>query len=106
MGKVILFYNDFFLHGYCSDIISGVPPDDLDFATSATIEQLEDMFEDYNITVTNKKAPQHGSFHVIIDNQLIEVCSLKLITLRNGICGVLHSKDRICCFLYLCLFLS
>lgn len=47
--------------GAVRDILTGVKPTDLDFATTATPDEMKTMFEEERIRMINNKGEKHGT---------------------------------------------
>ncbi len=63
-----------------SDLLNGERPHDLDFATSATPEQMKRMFESEKIRILNNKGEKHGTITPRINNkQNFEVGSIYVV---------------------------
>jgi len=68
----------FRLHGYelriaggaVRDLLSDKVPSDLDFATTATPDQMMQMFEMENIRMINKRGEQHGTVTCRINDKV------------------------------------
>ena len=57
------------------DLLMGITPHDLDFATTATPEQMKHMFEKEEIRMINTKGEKHGTITARInDKENFEVC--------------------------------
>lgn len=61
------------------DLLDGKKPSDLDFATSATPDQMKEMFEAENIRMINNKGEKHGTITPRInDKENFEVIQIVL----------------------------
>lgn len=47
--------------GAVRDLLSGMTPQDVDFATTATPEQMKDMFTSAGVRLINNKGEKHGT---------------------------------------------
>jgi len=56
--------------GAVRDLLSEKVPSDLDFATTATPEQMKNMFEAEDIRMINKKGEQHGTVTCRINDKV------------------------------------
>lgn len=74
-------YECFMVGGCVRDYLRGVPPHDIDFATSATPEQIKECFAGYHIIETGIK---HGTVTVIIRHIPFEISTYKTDTFRLG----------------------
>ena len=55
-------YSFFNLHFYLDrDLLNGRNPHDLDFATTATPQEMKEMFEKEQIRMLNNKGEKHGT---------------------------------------------
>jgi len=61
----------------CRDLLMKIQPKDLDFATTATPDQMKEMFTTEGIRMINTKGEKHGTVTARInDKENFEVCSL------------------------------
>ena len=56
--------------GAVRDLLSEKVPSDLDFATTATPDQMKNMFEIENIRLINKRGEQHGTVTCRINDKV------------------------------------
>lgn len=71
--------------GAVRDILMGITPQDLDFATDATPDQMKEMFNNENIRMINMKGEKHGTITARInDKENFEVTTLRIDVLTNG----------------------
>jgi tRNA nucleotidyltransferase (CCA-adding enzyme) len=56
--------------GAVRDLLSGKAPSDLDFATTATPEQMKQMFESEGIRMINRRGEQHGTVTCRINDKV------------------------------------
>jgi len=70
--------------GAVRDILMGIVPHDVDFATTATPEQMKDMFTKANIRMINSNGEQHGTITARIDNENFEVTTLRIDVVTDG----------------------
>jgi len=56
--------------GAVRDLLSDKVPSDLDFATTATPDQMKNMFELENIRMINKRGEQHGTVTCRINDKV------------------------------------
>lgn len=60
-------------------------PKDLDFATTATPEQMKDMFTKENVRMINAKGEKHGTITPRINNkENFEVTTLRIDVVTDG----------------------
>ena len=73
--------------GAVRDLLSEKVPSDLDFATTATPDQMKNMFEAENIRMINKRGEQHGTVTCRINDKVaLDRFLLKQIPARYGFC--------------------
>ncbi|ODM96323.1 CCA tRNA nucleotidyltransferase 1, mitochondrial [Orchesella cincta] len=71
--------------GPVRDLLVGKIPVDLDFATTATPEQMKTMFEAEGIRMINTKGEQHGTITARInDKENFEVTTLRIDVVTDG----------------------
>src|SRR5208283_3059727 len=65
--------------GAVRDILMGINPHDIDFATTATPEQVKKMLIDANIRMINSNGEKHGTITARIDDkENFEVTTLRV----------------------------
>ncbi|CAH8847974.1 unnamed protein product [Trichobilharzia szidati] len=75
--------------GAVRDILLGVSPHDIDFATDATPTQMYDMFTNEGIRMLNKNGESHGTVTARInDKENFEITTLRIDVVTDG----RHSK--------------
>ncbi|KAG8231146.1 hypothetical protein J437_LFUL011215 [Ladona fulva] len=71
--------------GAVRDLLSGKIPNDLDFATTATPQQMKDMFTAENIRMINMNGEKHGTITPRInDKENFEVTTLRIDVVTDG----------------------
>lgn len=71
--------------GAVRDILMGIQPKDLDFATTATPDEMKDMFTKEEIRMINMKGEKHGTITSRInDNENFEITTLRIDVLTDG----------------------
>jgi tRNA nucleotidyltransferase (CCA-adding enzyme) len=71
--------------GAVRDILMGIHPHDVDFATTATPEQVKQMLTDANIRMINSSGEKHGTITARIDDQEnFEVTTLRVDVVTDG----------------------
>ncbi|KAF5275017.1 hypothetical protein FQA39_LY06954 [Lamprigera yunnana] len=71
--------------GAVRDLLMGKKPKDLDFATTATPEQMKEMFNSENIRMINDKGEKHGTITPRInDKENFEITTLRVDVLTDG----------------------
>lgn len=67
------------------DLLMGLSPKDLDFATTATPKQMKDMFTTENIRMINANGEKHGTITARInDKESFEVTTLRIDVVTDG----------------------
>ena len=56
--------------GAVRDLLMGKQPDDLDFATTATPEEMKAMFEMENVRMINRRGEKHGTITCRINDKV------------------------------------
>lgn len=57
------------------DLLSGKRPEDVDFATTATPEEMKDMFQSAGIRMINNKGETHGTITARVRKRLQISCT-------------------------------
>lgn len=71
--------------GAVRDLLLGKKPTDLDFATTATPEQMKKMFTTENVRMINMNGEKHGTITPRInDRENFEVTTLRIDVLTDG----------------------
>ncbi|XP_020298480.1 CCA tRNA nucleotidyltransferase 1, mitochondrial isoform X2 [Pseudomyrmex gracilis] len=71
--------------GAVRDILMGIQPKDLDFATDATPDRIKDMFTKEQIRMINEKGEKHGTITARInDKENFEITTLRIDIATNG----------------------
>lgn len=71
--------------GAVRDILTGVRPKDLDFATDATPQQMREMFAREAVRMINEKGERHGTITARInDAENFEITTLRIDVLTDG----------------------
>ncbi|KAJ8723866.1 hypothetical protein PYW07_007846 [Mythimna separata] len=71
--------------GAVRDLLMGLTPTDLDFATTATPKQMKDMFTTENIRMINANGEKHGTITARInDKESFEVTTLRIDIVTDG----------------------
>lgn len=71
--------------GAVRDLLLGILPHDVDFATTATPEQMKDMFTKANVRMINTNGEKHGTITARIDDQEnFEVTTLRIDVATDG----------------------
>ncbi|KAF6209911.1 hypothetical protein GE061_015665 [Apolygus lucorum] len=70
--------------GAVRDILSGKQPKDVDFATTATPDQMKEMLNSEKIRMINLKGEKHGTITARINTENFEVTTLRLDVVTDG----------------------
>lgn len=70
--------------GAVRDILLGKTPTDLDFATTATPDEMVEMLEKENIRLVNKGGLKHGTVTSHVDGVNFEVTTLRIDVVTDG----------------------
>ncbi|KAL0978639.1 hypothetical protein UPYG_G00173210 [Umbra pygmaea] len=70
--------------GAVRDLLSGKRPEDVDFATTATPEEMKSMFQNAGIRMINNKGEKHGTITARIHNENFEVTTLRVDVQTDG----------------------
>lgn len=70
--------------GAVRDLLSGKRPEDVDFATTATPEEMKNMFQTGGIRMINNKGEKHGTITCRLHNENFEVTTLRVDVQTDG----------------------
>lgn len=70
--------------GAVRDLLSGKRPEDVDFATTATPEEMKGMFQSAGIRMINNKGEKHGTITARLHNENFEVTTLRVDVQTDG----------------------
>ncbi|KAE8297932.1 CCA tRNA nucleotidyltransferase 1, mitochondrial [Larimichthys crocea] len=70
--------------GAVRDLLSGKRPEDVDFATTATPEDMKRMFQSAGIRMINNKGEKHGTITARLHNENFEVTTLRVDVQTDG----------------------
>ncbi|KAG8007298.1 CCA tRNA nucleotidyltransferase 1 [Nibea albiflora] len=70
--------------GAVRDLLSGKRPEDVDFATTATPEDMKRMFQSAGIRMINNKGEKHGTITARLHNENFEVTTLRVDVHTDG----------------------
>ncbi|XP_063072512.1 CCA tRNA nucleotidyltransferase 1, mitochondrial isoform X2 [Engraulis encrasicolus] len=70
--------------GAVRDLLSGKRPEDVDFATTATPEEMKTMFQAAGIRLINNKGEKHGTITARLHNENFEVTTLRVDVQTDG----------------------
>lgn len=66
------------------DLLNGVKPQDVDFATTATPSQMKEMFQLAGIRMINNKGEKHGTITARLHEENFEITTLRIDVLTDG----------------------
>lgn len=66
------------------DLLNGVKPQDVDFATTATPTQMKEMFQSAGIRMINNKGEKHGTITARLHEENFEVTTLRIDVTTDG----------------------
>ncbi|KAA0200902.1 hypothetical protein HAZT_HAZT004669 [Hyalella azteca] len=70
--------------GAVRDLLSGLVPHDLDFATTATPDEMKKMFEEEGVRMINETGEKHGTITARIDDENFECTTLRIDIKTDG----------------------
>lgn len=70
--------------GAVRDLLSGKRPEDVDFATTATPDEMKHMFQTAGIRMINNKGEKHGTITARLHNENFEVTTLRVDVQTDG----------------------
>lgn len=70
--------------GAVRDLLMGKVPHDLDFATTATPEQMKSMFENEGVRMINAGGEKHGTVTVRLEEENFECTTLRIDLVTDG----------------------
>ncbi|XP_050930526.1 CCA tRNA nucleotidyltransferase 1, mitochondrial isoform X2 [Lates calcarifer] len=70
--------------GAVRDLLSGKRPEDVDFATTATPEEMKRMFQGAGIRMINNKGEKHGTITARLNDENFEVTTLRVDVQTDG----------------------
>ncbi|KAJ8259816.1 hypothetical protein GJAV_G00173830 [Gymnothorax javanicus] len=70
--------------GAVRDLLSGKRPEDVDFATTATPDEMKRMFQSAGVRMINNKGEKHGTITARIHNENFEVTTLRVDVQTDG----------------------
>lgn len=66
------------------DLLSGVKPQDVDFATTATPAQMKELFQSVGIRMINNKGEKHGTITARLHEENFEITTLRIDVATDG----------------------
>lgn len=73
-----------FAGGAVRDLLNGMKPQDIDFATTATPDQMKEIFQNAGIRLINNKGEKHGTITARIQEQNFEITTLRIDVTTDG----------------------
>uniref|UniRef100_A0A8C8RRX9 tRNA nucleotidyl transferase 1 n=1 Tax=Pelusios castaneus TaxID=367368 RepID=A0A8C8RRX9_9SAUR len=70
--------------GAVRDLLSGMKPEDVDFATTATPAQMKEMFQSAGVRMINNKGEKHGTITARLHEQNFEITTLRIDVVTDG----------------------
>ncbi|XP_023659892.1 CCA tRNA nucleotidyltransferase 1, mitochondrial isoform X1 [Paramormyrops kingsleyae] len=70
--------------GAVRDLLSGMRPEDVDFATTATPDEMKSMFQAGGVRMINNKGEKHGTITARLHNENFEVTTLRVDVQTDG----------------------
>ncbi|XP_046882368.1 CCA tRNA nucleotidyltransferase 1, mitochondrial [Hypomesus transpacificus] len=70
--------------GAVRDLLAGKRPEDVDFATTATPEEMKSIFQAAGIRMINNKGEKHGTITARLHNENFEVTTLRVDVQTDG----------------------
>ena len=70
--------------GAVRDLLRGIVPQDLDFATTATPQQMKEMFEKEEVRMINALGEKHGTITARIGEENFECTTLRIDVVTDG----------------------
>uniref|UniRef100_A0A8D1CHC4 CCA tRNA nucleotidyltransferase 1, mitochondrial n=1 Tax=Sus scrofa TaxID=9823 RepID=A0A8D1CHC4_PIG len=70
--------------GAVRDLLSGVKPQDVDFATTATPVQMKELFQSVGIRMINNKGEKHGTITARLHEENFEITTLRVDVATDG----------------------
>ncbi|XP_050813444.1 CCA tRNA nucleotidyltransferase 1, mitochondrial isoform X3 [Gopherus flavomarginatus] len=70
--------------GAVRDLLNGMKPQDVDFATVATPTQMKEMFQSAGVRMINNKGEKHGTITARLHEQNFEITTLRIDVVTDG----------------------
>nr|XP_055115600.1 CCA tRNA nucleotidyltransferase 1, mitochondrial isoform X2 [Symphalangus syndactylus] len=70
--------------GAVRDLLNGVKPQDVDFATTATPTQMKEMFQSAGIRMINNRGEKHGTITARLHEENFEITTLRIDVTTDG----------------------
>ncbi|XP_019392155.1 PREDICTED: CCA tRNA nucleotidyltransferase 1, mitochondrial isoform X2 [Crocodylus porosus] len=70
--------------GAVRDLLNGVKPEDVDFATTATPAEMKKIFQSAGMRMINNKGEKHGTITARVHEQNFEITTLRIDVVTDG----------------------
>uniref|UniRef100_A0A8D0DWW2 tRNA nucleotidyl transferase 1 n=1 Tax=Salvator merianae TaxID=96440 RepID=A0A8D0DWW2_SALMN len=70
--------------GAVRDLLSGVKPEDVDFATTATPTQMKELFQAAGVRMINNRGEKHGTITARLHEENFEITTLRIDLTTDG----------------------
>ncbi|XP_007531703.1 CCA tRNA nucleotidyltransferase 1, mitochondrial [Erinaceus europaeus] len=70
--------------GAVRDLLNGVKPQDVDFATTATPSQMKELFQAAGVRMINNKGEKHGTITARLHEENFEITTLRIDVATDG----------------------
>ncbi|XP_019360259.1 PREDICTED: CCA tRNA nucleotidyltransferase 1, mitochondrial isoform X1 [Gavialis gangeticus] len=70
--------------GAVRDLLNGVKPEDVDFATTATPAEMKEIFQSAGVRMINNKGEKHGTITARVHEQNFEITTLRIDVVTDG----------------------
>ncbi|KAJ6668258.1 hypothetical protein lerEdw1_015635 [Lerista edwardsae] len=70
--------------GAVRDLLNGMTPQDVDFATTATPTQMKEMFQTAGVRMINNRGEKHGTITARLHEQNFEITTLRIDLITDG----------------------
>ncbi|XP_053157598.1 CCA tRNA nucleotidyltransferase 1, mitochondrial isoform X2 [Hemicordylus capensis] len=70
--------------GAVRDLLNGMTPQDIDFATTATPTQMKEMFQAAGVRMINNRGEKHGTITARLHEQNFEITTLRIDLITDG----------------------
>uniref|UniRef100_A0A8D0H4H4 tRNA nucleotidyl transferase 1 n=1 Tax=Sphenodon punctatus TaxID=8508 RepID=A0A8D0H4H4_SPHPU len=70
--------------GAVRDLLNGMKPQDVDFATTATPTEMKAMFQSAGVRMINNKGEQHGTITARLHEENFEITTLRIDVVTDG----------------------
>ncbi|XP_077181344.1 CCA tRNA nucleotidyltransferase 1, mitochondrial [Paroedura picta] len=70
--------------GAVRDLLNGMTPQDVDFATTATPTQMKELFQSAGVRMINNRGEKHGTITARLHEQNFEITTLRIDLITDG----------------------